>query len=263
MIKCEINRVLKRKSFYVVLLVGITITALEALSNNNIRVSQEDFIFFPNGVYNNLMIYNVGKYMRMLQMVFPLIVTVAFADSYIEDVKSGFIKNITTRYDKKRYLIERFFVNFVVSGVVISIPLIVNYMLYAGSIPSLEPNVYFSQLNIDVYGFLPGLYYKFPFLHMVVRILLLFVYGGALSSIALAASIFTKSKYIITILPFIVYIGMDVLIPMFFDSGYRYSPMIFLFNPTGYNFMFIAIPSILITACFFIFLLGGMKNEFA
>ena len=262
MIKSEINRVFKNKSFYAVLLVGITITTLEAFSNNNIRLSTVDFIDFPNGVYNNLILYNLGEYMRMLQMVFPLIVTVAFADSYLEDVKSGFIKNIITRYDKKKYLITRFLVNFVVSGVVISIPLIVNYMLYAGSIPSIDPHIYFSQVNVDAYGFLPGLYYTYPFIHMCIRILLLFIYGGALSSIALATSIFIKSKYIITIIPFIVYIGIDVIIPMMLQSGYKYSPMIFLFNPTGYNFMFATIPIILITGCFSIFFIGGMKNEF-
>ncbi|MGL4731112.1 MAG: hypothetical protein ACRCW0_05975 [Clostridium sp.] len=259
MIKIEIQRIFKRPSFYVALLVGVLIAFLEAISNNHIRLNSDDFIYFSNGVYNNLMLYNLGKYIRMLQTVFPLIVTIAFADAYLEDLKSGFIKNIITRYDKKKYLITRFWVNFVISGLIIAIPFIVNYMLYASFIPSIEPKVFFSSPVLEQRDFLPYIFFNFPLLHVFTRIFLLFVYGGTFSSIALASSIFFKNKYVITILPFIVYIGMDVAIPMVLS--YRYSPMMFLFFPYGYNHMFIALPLILITACFSIFTIGGMKNE--
>ncbi|WP_035294868.1 hypothetical protein [Clostridium sp. KNHs214] len=263
MIRIEIKRIFKRKSLYVALLIGIVIASLEAFSNNHIRLKSKDFIDFSNGVYNNLMLYNVGKYMRMLQIIFPLMVTIVFADSYLEDVKSGFIKNMLTRYDKKKYLINRFFVNFVISGLIISIPFIVNYLLYASFIPSIEPKIFFSSPALEARNFLPRIYYKFPLLHVFIRIFLLFIYGGTFSSIALASSIYSRNKYVITIIPFIVYMAMDVIAPMVFPmvSGYRYSPMMFLFNPTGYNHMFIAVPLILITACFSIFIIGGMKNE--
>lgn len=259
MIKIEIKRIFKRPSFYVALLVGIAIASLEVFSNNHIRLGSKGFIDFSSGAYNNLMLYNLGKYIRMLQMVFPLIVTIAFADAYLEDLKSGFIKNIITRYDKKKYLITRFLVNFIVSGLIISIPLIVNYMLYASFIPSIEPKVFFSSPVLVPGEFLPYIFFNFPLLHAFIRIFLLFIYGGTFSSIALASSIFFRNKYVITILPFIVYIGMDVTIPMVLS--YEYSPMIFLFNPFGYNHMFIAIPLILLIACFSIFIIGGMKNE--
>lgn len=259
MIKIEIKRIFKRKSLYVALLIGIAIASLEVFSNNHIRLKSKDFIDLSNGVYNNLMLYNVGKYMRMLQMIFPLMVTIVFADSYLEDVKSGFIKNIITRYDKKKYLVNRFLVNFVISGLIISIPYIVNYMLYASFIPSIEPKIFFSSPALEVRNFLPHVYYKIPLLHVFIRIFLLFIYGGAFSSIALASSIYSRNKYVITIIPFIVYIAMDVITQMLLN--YRYSPMMFLFNPTGYNHMFIAVPLILITACFSIFIIGGMKNE--
>lgn len=259
MIRMEIKRILKRKSLYVALFVGIVIASLEAFSNNHIKLGFEDFSDFSNGAYNNLLLYNRGKYMRMLQMVFPLIVTIGFADAYLEDVKSGFIKNIITRYDKKKYLINRFLVNFVVSGLIISIPLIVNYMIYASFIPSIEPKIFFSSPVLEPSDFLPGIFFKWPLLHMFIRIFLLFMYGGTFSSIALASSIYFTNRYVITILPFIFYIGMDVIISM--TLSYKYSPMIFLFNPFGYNYMFIAIPLILIIACFSIFIIGGMKNE--
>lgn len=259
MIKIEIKRIFKRTSFYVALLVGITIASLEVFSNNHIRLSSQDFIDFSNGAYNNLMLYNIGKYVRMLQMVFPLIVTIAFADAYLEDVKSGFIKNIITRYDKKKYLINRFLVNFVISGLIISIPFIINYMLYASFIPSIEPKVFFSSSVLEQGDFLSYIYFNFPLLHVFLRIFLLFIYAGTFSSIALAGSIYFRNKYVITIIPFIVYIAMDVIITMVLN--YRYSPMIFLFSPTGYNHIFIAIPLILIITCFSIFINGGMKNE--
>lgn len=259
MIRIEIRRLLKRTSFHMVLLFGILIATLEAFSNNIIRLNPQDFIDFSNGAYNNLMIYSVGKYVRMLQMVFPLIVTIAFADAYLEDVKSGFIKNIITRYDKKKYLINRFLVNIVVSGLIISIPLVVNYMLYAASIPSIEPKVFYSSIILEPRGFLSHIYFEYPLLHVFIRIFFLFIYGGTFSSIALAISIYSRNKYVITIIPFIVYIGMDVVISMILN--YRYSPMMYLFNPYGYNHMFIAFPMILITACFYLFVFGGMKNE--
>lgn len=259
MIKMELKRMFKRKSLYVALFVGIAIASLEAFTNNHIKLGFEDFSDFSNGVYNNLLLYNIGKYMRMLQTIFPLIITIAFADAYLEDVKSGFIKNIITRYDKKKYLINRFLTNFIVSGLIISIPLIVNYMIYASFIPSIEPKIFFSSPVLESRDFLPYIFFKWPLLHMFIRIFLLFIYGGTFSSIALAASIYFRNRYVITILPFIFYIGMDVIIPMVLS--YRYSPMMFLFNNIGYNYMFIVIPVMLIIACFCIFIIGGMKNE--
>lgn len=262
MIKIEIKRLLKRPSFYVALLVGIAITALEALTNNQINLKSENFSTFSSGVYSNFIQYSLGKYVRMLQMVFPLIVTIAFSDAYLEDVKSGFIKNIVTRYDKKKYLINRFLVNFVVSGLIISIPLIVNYMIYAATIPSIEPQVSYSSLALDSWSFLPYIYYEYPLLHAFIRIMLLFIYGGSFSSIALAISIFFRSKYVITIIPFIVYIGMDVIYSMTVYSGYDdYSPMLYLFSQSRYNHMFALFPLIVVATCFYVFLAGGMKNE--
>lgn len=260
MIQVEINRILKRRSFYVALLVGIIIVLLEVFSNNHIKLKSNDFIEFSNGVYNNLIIYTTGEYKDILQMIFPLIVTIAFADAYLEDIQSGFIKNILIRYDKKKYLINRFLMNFIVSGLIISIPIIVNYMMYAALIPSIEPKIFFSAPFLEFRDFLPNIYYKYPLLHAFIRIFMLFIYAGTFSSIALASSIFSKNKYVITIIPFIVYIGMDVIIPMILN--YRYSPMWFLFNTTEYNYMFITIPITLIIACFSIFIVGGMKNEF-
>lgn len=258
MIKIEIKRLLKRPQFYVVILIGILIGMLDFISNNTIKLSGTDFSINSYGVYSRLMLYNINEFVRILQLIMPLIVTIAFADSYLEDVSSGFIKNIIVRYDKKKYLLNRFIVNFVVSGLIISIPFIINYILYAAFIPSIEPKIYFSGI-IDTYGFLPNIYYNYPFLYVCIRILLLFVYGGTFSSIALASSIFIKNRYVVTLIPLITYISMDVIIQM--SISYRYSPMVFLFLPLSHNFMYLLIPLIFIPSCFCVFMIGGKKNE--
>lgn len=254
MIKIQFQRLLKRKSFYIVFFILLLLTSLNAITNNNIRVPLNDFVNYANGVYYNFILYTPGKHLRLIQAIFPLLAAVPFSDCYLEDINSGFIKNIITRYDKKKYLTVTFVCNFIFSGLIISIPFIVNYMIYASFIPSIQPKIFFNS-TFDNRSFLPYIYHNFPLLHVFLRILLLFVYAGVFSNIALAASIFFKNKYIVTIFPFIIYICLDIFVSI------DYSPLAYLFNSFKYNSMYLIYPIVFTITCFFIFIIGGLKHE--
>lgn len=259
MIRIELKRILKNYSLYIVLLITLLIVTLDIINNPVIKLNSNDFSDYSNGVFSNLLLYNTNKYSNIFAIILPVIATIVCSDSYAEDIKTGFIKHILIRYDKKKYLIKKYIINFTISGFILIIPLIVNYVLYASLIPSIEPKLFFSSTVIGENSFLPSLFFEHPLLHMNLRILLFFIYGGSFASISLASSIFIKNKYSLVIIPYIVYVVMDIVFSLL--DIYKYSPLNFLIHPIKFNGAFILIPLVVNIVSFLLFYIGGIKNE--
>lgn len=260
MFKLELKRALTRKSTVVVLAIGILIAGLDVLTNNVILLTKQDFLDYPYGVYSWWILYDLDVYISIFMIIFPLLASVAYGDAYVEDMKSGFIKNILVRYSKKKYLLIRFIITFLVGGLVVSIPLLFNFVLYACFIPIIEPNIFFGSYSIPINGFLPELFYSHPFLHVALKIFICFIYGGIFAVISLFFSLFIFNRYIVVIIPFIIYLFLDIL---FSSIGVEYvSPIVFLFfNIIPYtNLIFlIAISTLVLLMISFLF--GGKRYE--
>lgn len=259
MLGIEFKRALRRNSVMIVFIIGILTGLLEALSNNVIKLPKDAFYNYPFGVYSQWFLFNINMYTGIFSIIFPLLGSIAYSDAYVEDIKSGFIKNIITKYDKSKYLITRFFVNFIIGGICVSLPLVVNLVAYLLLIPSIEPNIFFGTNIVSGHGFLPNLYFTYPIVYIFLRIAIFFMYGGAFASVGLAFGVLVKNRYVVVIIPFISYILLDI----FFSTikKFNLSPVVFLFQDKPYNHIIPSLGLIITVLAFMLFFFGGRYNE--
>lgn len=210
MLKMEINRICKRPVFWLLILVGLVLALLPVINTWPHGVTDDYYVFYPRSPYVSWMYFIASSY-NIYILIFPLLAALAYADAYVEDFNTGLVKSILTKVEKKKYLIVRYVVNFIVGGLVTAFPLIINFLGEMAAFPMIENNFYFGMVLVNSSSFWPGLFYHHPLVYTLVRVLLLFMLGGMLASLGLALSTAVKNRYIVLVFPFLVFIGLDVL----------------------------------------------------
>lgn len=214
LLKIEIKKVLKGKLFWFVIIFAIILTVINVVNaldtrshmfenaykyGNNLFYAINDNVFV-NTVYRDFENITPAMFYRFI----PLICVLAYGWSYSSDVRSGYIKNIIIRTSKLKYLISKYFATFISGGLVILIPVLVNILTLACFMPFRMPNV----LESTSYGELPAfafanLFYEAPHLYMAVILIFHFILGGLFATFAMAVSMFTTNKYIVTLFPYV------------------------------------------------------------
>ncbi|RYL87305.1 hypothetical protein [Sporolactobacillus sp. THM19-2] len=209
MLRMEIQRVTHRPVFWFLILIGAVLAIWPVIQEWPQISSSEDYAFYPGSPYV-IWMYFVGDTRNIYILIFPLLASLAYADAYAEDFNTGFIKNIVTKMNKRKYLFVRYLVNYCVGGFVAVFPLIFNFLGEMTAFPLIENNYYFGMNLVTDLSFFPQLYYQHPILYLLVRLLLLFLLGGVLASIGLAFSTAVKNRYIALVFPFLVFMGFDL-----------------------------------------------------
>lgn len=252
-----ITRGFTKNTTLFILILGSIIALLDVIENNVIHLKPSDYWDYPLGVYNWWFLFNPEVYLSIIITVFPLLASVPYADSYIEEKKSGFLKSILLRQNKSKYLIRKFLINFAIGGIASIVPLVLNLLVYFSLLPAIKPNLYFG--NIPIISFLPDLYINHPLVYIILRIGNCFIFGGIFASIALTCSLFVENRYIIIGIPFFIYTILDIVLDTL--NLQKYSPLKFLFLdvPFTYGIYVIAITTIILLFAAFYF--GGEKSE--
>lgn len=86
MFNIELKRAITRKPFLIVLVVGVLLALLDVLTNDTIQLSGMDFYDYPLGVYEWWILYSINEYNMILSIILPLLVAMAYSDSYAERV---------------------------------------------------------------------------------------------------------------------------------------------------------------------------------
>lgn len=212
--KMEIKKVLKGKLFWLVIIFAVVLTVLSAVYA--IQLKNRNFEILNKYGYNLLYAINDNTYSNtvyrdytsitpaMFYRFIPLICVLAYGWSYSSDVRSGYIKSIITRTSKLKYLISKYFATFISGGLVVLIPILVNILTLACFMPFRMPSVfdsiYYSELPAFAFA---NLFYKAPALYMVIILIFHFILGGLFATFAMAVSMFTTNKYIVTLFPFV------------------------------------------------------------
>lgn len=223
----ELKRALKSKAFFITILIGLIIHSLSFF------VEFKQYLFFDfnapdlrsplaqeqvrDMVSRAFNIYAVWfSILRLYIVAMPIISSLSFSLSYLEDKNYGIIKYIDIRTKHKRYLLTKIFVNGISGGIAISLPTIIItifiFIFFQGSI-----NDFYGK---NVYGgVLASLVtYNFP-LYVAFHIFTEFVFGFAYANIALAASSVINNKIAIVLSPFLFWIGDSML---FSSLGIQY-----------------------------------------
>ena len=218
-IKTEFERAYRSLGMKLSLLVGLTIALIQYVKqvlpwkNDIITYFDGRYITYPLSVFNMwLGADDTNPWLMIYLMLFPILASMAYGASYYDDVKSGYIKNVYTRIGKRKYLIAKYITVFVSAGSTVILPMLFNLMLTSAIMPSLVPsmNGLFAPGSVGMFSYI---FYTRPYLYVTIYIIMYFIYGGVIASIALAVSKIARYRFIVLIIPFAIYYGTGLLSP--------------------------------------------------
>lgn len=152
-----------------------------------------------------------------------IIVALPFGISYYRDKKSGLIKNICNRVDKKKYLSAKYIATFISGGIAAALPIIVDFFIVRLIIPVDCFDINGTVLNaITEWGVF---IIDNPYLAAVIIIFLWFVFGGALATVSLMVSSMSNNFFTIQLAPFFVMLllfYMPTFLPVYYNRFFPY-----------------------------------------
>lgn len=269
LIKIEMKRAARSKSFYVSLGVGLMITIAHIFmivyerALNPLKFFHGGMGQYPYSVFNSWIGGGYSPNMTVYLTLFPILATLPFALTYSSDIKSGYTKNIFTRTKKINYYVSKYIATFVFGGLAVVIPMIMNLMITVAMLPALKP-VGNGTFTIAVYLW-SDIFYKNPFLYIFMFMIVYFIYGGVFASIALAGHYLVDNIFLLTILPFIIYYSLGIissyLLGIEWLRSISPSRMLNISNSYTTELSLIGVAVIIGVICFAIFLRKGVKDD--
>ncbi|WP_027964956.1 hypothetical protein [Halalkalibacillus halophilus] len=142
----------------------------------------------------------------LLGVLAPIIVTIPYAHTYALERNTGFIREISFRVEKRKYLWAKFWANFVTGGLIIFLPLSIIYVIYIivfGVYPFPNPSA----------GPLGHLAVESPTIYGFFIIIISTIFGAVYASIGIAVSSLFHKTIISHIVPFMVFLLPAFIFP--------------------------------------------------
>lgn len=212
-IKIELNRAFINKMFLISLVLSFLIVILQVVQDA-LPYANELYLYpdqYPPSIYNSCLGLSVSVWNAIFYLIFPVLSAMPYADSFLSDKKSGYIKNIYTRTNKKNYLIAKFISVFLSGGMVVLLPLLLNILLVALCVPAVIPDA--STGFFPIFSNFTGaeVYYTNPLLYVLLYALLMFFVSGCFACTSLLFSFFVKYKYVVLMSPFLLFMAISCI----------------------------------------------------
>lgn len=142
----------------------------------------------------------------------PILSTLPFSYSYIEDKNSGYLRSILYRIEYKKYFKSKILVNSIVAGFALLIPVIIIFIICSVKYPVA---IFVIPGTSSVEGFYPeGIfasgYAYHPFIYIFYNFINVFIVGFIYSLFGMACSILTNKKISALLMPLIFYMGSNM-----------------------------------------------------
>lgn len=265
-LKIELNRAFKNKGMYVALIIGLYFALKDSISGyitlNNINNNSSLIDLNPRtvGLYENWMM-SFNKSGLIILFIMPLLIVLPYSVSYHSDIKSGVIKNICIRVNKKKYLIAKY-ISVFLSGAFVSIfPLVVNILINMLYIPIVKPY----KFNMALYG--EGtigyeLFYNNPMVYIIIYLIIFFIFFGVIATISLVVTNFIDNKFSVLVAPFLFLMFLYLLSGILGNSSYSPFYTLQLISSPYQNYTIAFIEFLIIFILSIVgFFFGGTKNE--
>ena len=233
-LKTEIKKALDTPGFWLSLLIGFS-----CVFYKNYLIIKHDYYIYnlckKLGLYLNLSasyIYDrwiIGYLDSSTLYIFyflGIIAALPYGISYLRDKKSGLIKNICTRCNKNHYLMSKYTAVYVAGGLATAFPILLDLLMAFIYYPYQGRSIEGSILNFsNVWGYR---IIEHPYLYAGIYILIWFLFGGAMSTISLMASVVADNVFTVQLTPFFVMLALFYL-PSLLPARYsKYFPYCFL-----------------------------------
>lgn len=268
LIKIEFSRLYTNIWFKIALLIGLIIATVQFIVCSLPASLQIDEILnlhvtsvFPYSLYN-MWIGGDGHnmYCYIYFLILPILATVAFADTFYKDRNSGYIKNIFTRTNRINYLVAKYFATFIGGGIVVTLPLIYNFLLTSCFFPMIRPEAADGTFSVTSTSMLSSLFFSHPNLFLLVYGVIIFVFSGLYAAISLIIPFYYSSHFSALITPFLIHIFLYSFFTLCFNEFY--APFWFLQPTNGQlTLLTIVIIALIVLALTFIWFITEGKNQ--
>ncbi len=222
----EMERAFRSRGLTLALLLGYALALVQfavvvlPVSQDILRFFDGTVMTYPYSVFNQWMAMDERHPWNNIYMtLFPLLAALPYGASWLDDRKSGYVKNVCVRVRKGTYLTAKWAAVFVSGGVAVVLPLLLNLMLSCAVLPALVPSLN-GLFPVGGTAMFAGIYYTMPWLYTGIYIGMYFIYGGVLASLATAFSGWVRQRFLVLLFPFVIHFGSGIV------SGLLYNPVL-------------------------------------
>lgn len=276
LLKIEIKKAIKNKWFFIALAIGCTITTISAVNNIILDIEFGEIGFeYATTKYTPLTSSSSYKYWivndfiqpttDLFFVLLPLLAVLPYSWSYASEAKSGYFQHVLTRTSRYKYFSSKGIAAFLSGALVVSIPIILNFVLCAYMVPSYLPDVseiiYFGVFTESLWS---DIFYNQPFMYVLLYTGLIFLFSGLWATATSFLALFFKNRIGLMVVPylflfFLKYLNENTLNEIIQTS---ISPLNYLravnsFFPDGY----LILAELLILLGFIIISLGLIKKR--
>lgn len=217
LLKIELGRAYRSRGLTLSLLVGLGIALIQFIvvvlpcAGNILEYFTGDVISYPHSVFSSWIgMDDRNPYLEVFMTLFPILAVLPFGVSYFEDKKKGYIKALCSRAKRRDYLLAKYAAVFVSGGTAVVLPFLFNLLLTASVLPSLVPvgNGLFKICGVAMFA---DVFFTHPYLHILIYLVMYFVYGGVFASLALACSHLFDFGFFVMLFPFVIYYGLGMI----------------------------------------------------
>ncbi len=266
-IKMELREAFKNYGFKISLILGLGLSIWQYFQYTIIPIFFTYNLYtpkYPKNLFDSWMGANFSQLpVFLFFLLLPIIASLPYSTSYLDDLNSGMIKNRILKSTRNKYFTAKYFATFLSGATAVILPLLINFLLTAMTLPALKP-----INSTHLYGIFPRmmwaeLFYTNPFLYTFGYLIIIFIFSGLIAALSLPFSFFIKNKIAILLTPFLIYIFLYA----FFNTlnAEKFSPYNFLppSQPIYYiSFgIILAEAVILLLAEIYFFIYRGAKND--
>lgn len=221
----ERRKLWRAKSFWIALLLGFIMAGLNAwyqikmmLQMALIDVVRAYGWVNPtdqSGTLYNCWIGNESSTFgfSLFYFLFPVVCVVPYGWSLASEMQSGYLKNIVTRANRKRYFVTKYWTTFLGGSVAGTLPLILNLFANAMFIPPIKPDIWYPYYMMLQTDFLSDLFCEYPLIFNGLYFLFSAIYFGLIAGCAWSFSFVLRNKTLSVIVP------VGVLLLLHYISG--------------------------------------------
>lgn len=184
---------------------------------------QKEWHHYPGQLYDFWICqhFSFNTQGEIFYTILPMLAALPFADSYFADARDGFLRSVCIRTKRLHYYIAKYIAVFFSAFMVISVPLLLDFILGMLYLPVMKPLVTLSQTAMGENQTFPWLFYNMPVVYVLVYTLIAGVFAGLLAVLALAFSHILNYRFLVLLAPFIGYLFANSLFSMLGLSAWR------------------------------------------
>lgn len=144
-------------------------------------------------------------------MFLPILCALPHSASWLFDGASGFGNQAVIRRGQRDYVRAKYLATFLSGAAVAVLPLLFDFLITNLVVPAVCPQAGYGLSPINATKLWSDAYFSYPFLYLLVYLLMDGAFYGLFTTLSLTGTIYLKNRYLVQLLPFLAYMALYCL----------------------------------------------------